>query len=215
MNAENLTEEKRISTYCVLPVDPPIQIWQGWNSRDTHKRFGWGDRIADYSYCLDFLVEEGSPVYAARGGEVFAVEVGSNSHYAWKEGEPIDEQSLQRMSTGGNAIGILHDDGTFANYGHLQQGGSFVKVGQRVEPGQKIGMSGNTGLSSAPHLHFGIYEQRSEQLIQAVPFRLLDYDGPLEDRDIRPAASGFIRKVHTAPLSERERLKWIRLSDLA
>ncbi|MGW6553994.1 M23 family metallopeptidase, partial [Streptomyces sp. NPDC055051] len=52
----------------------------------------------------------------------------------------------------GNNIVIRMNDGTYTQYGHLASIG--VYVGQSVEPGQQIGVSGSTGNSTGPHLHF-------------------------------------------------------------
>ncbi|WP_046779633.1 M23 family metallopeptidase [Streptomyces yangpuensis] len=52
----------------------------------------------------------------------------------------------------GNNVVIKHNDGTFTQYGHLSS--LNVSVGQQVTPGQQIGLSGSTGNSSGPHLHF-------------------------------------------------------------
>ncbi|MER5782238.1 M23 family metallopeptidase [Streptomyces mobaraensis] len=54
----------------------------------------------------------------------------------------------------GNAIVIKHDDNTYSQYAHLSS--VAVQVGQSVTAGQQIGLSGSTGNSSGPHLHFEI-----------------------------------------------------------
>ncbi|GHG81744.1 M23 family metallopeptidase [Streptomyces griseocarneus] len=54
----------------------------------------------------------------------------------------------------GNAIVIKHDNNTYSQYAHLSQ--VKVSVGQTVTTGQVIGLSGSTGNSSGPHLHFEI-----------------------------------------------------------
>ncbi|MER5929321.1 peptidoglycan DD-metalloendopeptidase family protein [Streptomyces sp. NPDC002054] len=52
----------------------------------------------------------------------------------------------------GNNVVIKHADGTYTQYGHLLS--LSVSKGQQVTPGQQIGLSGSTGNSSGPHLHF-------------------------------------------------------------
>ena len=54
----------------------------------------------------------------------------------------------------GNVIMIKHDSGEYSVYAHLKTKGILVSKGQKVKRGQKIGLAGNTGNSSAPHLHF-------------------------------------------------------------
>ncbi|MGK5630221.1 M23 family metallopeptidase [Streptomyces sp. URMC 123] len=52
----------------------------------------------------------------------------------------------------GNNVVIKHADGTYTQYGHLSS--VSVSAGQTVTPGQQIGLSGSTGNSTGPHLHF-------------------------------------------------------------
>ena len=56
----------------------------------------------------------------------------------------------------GNMITIRHDNGLTTLYMHLSKIGKTTRVGQRVEAKTVIGYSGNTGLSTGPHLHFGV-----------------------------------------------------------
>ena len=55
-----------------------------------------------------------------------------------------------------NYVKIRHDDGTIGNYVHLQHDGVLVEVGDKVRTGDVIGMSGNTGFTTGPHLHFEV-----------------------------------------------------------
>lgn len=54
----------------------------------------------------------------------------------------------------GNAIVIRHANNTYSQYAHLSR--IQVKIGQKVAMGARIGLSGNTGNSTGPHLHFEI-----------------------------------------------------------
>ncbi|MEU5421415.1 M23 family metallopeptidase [Streptomyces sp. NPDC001407] len=86
----------------------------------------------------DLVVNSGTSVKAVHGGTV--VKAGPNGG---GDGPAY-----------GNAIVIKHDDNTYSQYAHLSQ--VKVHVGQAVTTGQEIGLSGSTGNSSGPHLHFEI-----------------------------------------------------------
>ncbi len=60
--------------------------------------------------------------------------------------------SFNGMSGYGNAVLLLHGDGTVTLYGHCRA--TYVFAGQRVRRGQVIGEVGETGLAHGPHLHF-------------------------------------------------------------
>ncbi|MGW3656075.1 M23 family metallopeptidase [Streptomyces sp. NPDC005151] len=80
---------------------------------------------------IDFHAASGSSVVAVGAGTV--VEAGWGGAY-------------------GNNIVLRMTDGTYTQYGHLSSIG--VSVGQSVGAGQQIGLSGSTGNSTGPHLHF-------------------------------------------------------------
>ncbi|MEU7010774.1 M23 family metallopeptidase [Streptomyces sp. NPDC046332] len=86
----------------------------------------------------DFAVPVGTPVKAAGAGTV--VKAGPNGG---GDGPAY-----------GNAIVVKHANGKYSQYAHLSK--INVHVGQKVGAGQKIALSGNTGNSSGPHLHFEI-----------------------------------------------------------
>ena len=50
------------------------------------------------------------------------------------------------------------DDNTFSQYVHLKQYGNLVDVGDTIEANQPIALSGFTGWTTIPHLHFGVYQ---------------------------------------------------------
>ncbi|MFD0358719.1 M23 family metallopeptidase [Streptomyces sp. NPDC127110] len=86
----------------------------------------------------DFAVPTGTKVKAAAAGTV--VKAGPNGG---GDGPAY-----------GNAIVIKHADNTYSQYAHLSK--IQVKIGQKVSVAQQIALSGNTGNSSGPHLHFEI-----------------------------------------------------------
>jgi murein DD-endopeptidase MepM/ murein hydrolase activator NlpD len=116
----------------------------------------------DFSrYAIDLAVAEGTPVLAARAGVVVFLE----SRY-FESG--MDRERFQSRA---NHVRILHDDGSMGLYAHLAPASIDLEPGQRVEVGQQIGRSGNTGYSSGPHLHFVVLVHRDMQSV-SVPFRM-------------------------------------------
>jgi len=115
-------------------VNPPTYIWpvsggsvsSGFGSRSRPKA-----GASTYHEGVDIAVPIGTSVMASSGGTVVTA--------GWQSGY-------------GNVIYIQHADGIMTRYGHLSK--ILVHVGQNVSQGQKIALSGNTGNSTGPHLHF-------------------------------------------------------------
>ncbi len=100
----------------------------------------------DSFHAVDFAAPVGTDIFAARAGVVFDV-AGKNFRGGT---DPI------RDGPSANVIRILHDDGTYAIYAHLNWNSIRVKPGDRVSRGQYIADSGNTGFTTGPHLHFAV-----------------------------------------------------------
>jgi murein DD-endopeptidase MepM/ murein hydrolase activator NlpD len=88
----------------------------------------------------------------------------------------------ERYAGRANLIRVLHDDGTMAMYAHLKADGVLVRPGQRVQAGDVIGLSGNTGFTSGPHLHFAVQANRDMRLV-SIPFRMFGPQGILRFTD--------------------------------
>lgn len=111
-------------------------------------------------YALDFDLAEGSKILAARAGTVARVLDGYQGF-----GTHPDFMLVT------NLVYVQHADGTFGRYLHLQHKGARVKEGQRVKAGELLALSGNTGYSLAPHLHFDVFKALDESTIETIPVR--------------------------------------------
>jgi len=118
------------------------------------------------THAIDFTMDVGTPICAARDGIVIDVKEDSNKH-----GKTYKYQEY------GNYIIIYHTDGTMANYFHLKKNGSKVEVGDKVVAGQLIALSGNTGWSSGPHLHFQVYVFDADMKVKTIPTRFRQENG--------------------------------------
>lgn len=124
--------EKAAAKKAVAWVDPV----------DTYRlsaTFGTGGSMWAHKHSgQDFAVPVGTPVKAVHAGTV--VKAGPNGG---GDGPAY-----------GNAIVIRHADNTYSQYAHLSR--IDVRIGQTISTDQRIALSGNTGNSSGPHLHFEI-----------------------------------------------------------
>ncbi len=115
--------------------------------------FGWrndpinGGRA--YHSASDLWANLGMNVIATRSGTVVVAVDGHRDNAGLNDGEGC-----------GNYIKIDHGDGFTSLYCHLKQGSvsKYVTVGMSVSQGQIIALSGNSGRTTGPHLHFGISE---------------------------------------------------------
>lgn len=112
----------------------------------------------DSYYAVDLAMPIGTDVFAARGGVVFDV---ASTHFS----AGLDPE---RDGPNANVIRILHDDGTYAIYAHLNTNSIRVRPGDRVRRGEYIADSGNTGYTSGPHLHFVVIRNAGMRA-QSVP----------------------------------------------
>jgi murein DD-endopeptidase len=122
-----------------------------------------GDQLKNESYHA-----QGNDALAVANGTVVAVKdsIPENVPGITSRAVPITLETV-----GGNHVIIDIGGGKYAFYAHLQPGSLKVKVGDRVKRGQVIGLVGNSGNSTEPHLHFHISDGNSPLGSEGVPYR--------------------------------------------
>ena len=116
---------------------------------------------------VDFTLPEGSRVFATADGTV--------------------TEATRRNSSTGLTVTIDHGNGYQTRYGHLSK--TSVKRGQKVNRGDIIALSGNSGLSLAPHLHYEVIY--NGQPVDPVNYFFMELSPAEYHRLIRIAQSGM------------------------
>ncbi|MDX2240743.1 MAG: S8 family serine peptidase [Leptolyngbyaceae cyanobacterium bins.302] len=144
----NPTESNPLKGF-VHPFNGQGRFTQGWKTNFSHN--------GNHAYAMDFAHYFGAPVYAMRSGRVINVI------------EHFDDNGRndRNLANKANLVYIEHDNGYVSRYLHLKKNSVPVKIGDRVSAGQKIGEQGNSGWSTASHLHVAVHKGSS-----SVPFEI-------------------------------------------
>lgn len=114
--------------------------------------------------------------YPAYGQTIHAVSDGVIVGVVEKFPDQVPPQpSGNKYFPGGNTITMAMPDGTFAFYAHIKPGSIRVKEGDRVTRGQVLGLVGNAGNSSEPHLHFHVSETADILASNSIPYVIDDF----------------------------------------
>jgi len=133
-----------------------FSVLQGFHGAFSHR--------GSNEYAVDFNCPVATPIVAARPGVVVAVNASAQG--AGTTPAFLDDKRA-------NFVIVQHTDGTLGEYMHLAPSGVEVAPGQAVKRGQEIGLSGNTGFSSTPHLHFQVMTAADDGITkQSFPFKL-------------------------------------------
>ncbi len=124
-----------------FPKGKEYKIIQGYNGDFSHNTIY-------SSYAIDFSLQIGDTITSVADGYVVGV-IEDYSKYGTSKKWLENDKS--------NYLTIYHpQSGLFTQYVHLTHQGSLVKLGDYVEKGQAIGISGMTGYTTKPHLHFNV-----------------------------------------------------------
>jgi hypothetical protein len=150
----------------VLPVDGKLRDAQrfaiDWMRIGADGRFVLGDPDAVTSF-----LGYDQRVLAVASGTVTEVLDELDDQ---KPGALPDPSTITVQNVDGNHVILEIAPGTYAFYAHLKRGSVRVEVGDRVVPGQELGRLGNTGNSSAPHLHLHVMSTSSALAGDGLPY---------------------------------------------
>jgi murein DD-endopeptidase MepM/ murein hydrolase activator NlpD len=121
----------------ILPYEPGTS-YLVWRTTSHYNTGNGGVGL----YAIDIEMPIGTPLLASRAGKVVA----ARDHFIDGNNTDLEE----------NYVMVQHSDKTVARYIHLKTGGALVKVGDSVRQGQRIALSGNSGQTGGPHLHFDV-----------------------------------------------------------
>jgi hypothetical protein len=197
----------------VRVLQPPLtgQHWvavNGPSNTSIHRRAlistGGQTRISQ-RYAIDWLqffpdsqVFHGDPKdnhsFKCYGAEIHSVADGVVTEV--KDGIPENTPGDSRAvpitleTIAGNHVIVDIGSGQFAFYAHMQPGSVRVKLGDKVRAGQVLGLVGNTGNASAPHLHFHLSTGSSPLGSEGLPYSFASFDlegrGGKWNRDAAP-----------------------------
>ncbi|WP_373694394.1 M23 family metallopeptidase [Geobacter sp.] len=146
-----------------LPANGPVTSGVGWRVDP----FGSGRLV--FHKGIDIAVPEGTPVRATRGGRV--------AHAGIHGGH-------------GFTVIVEHDDGGKTLYGH--NSALKVRPGERLEAGAVVALSGNTGRSTGPHVHYEVWPAEKSMVAEK-------HEGGVEPT---PAPDGGLRHRQEQRLDE-------------
>ncbi|MGB6485144.1 MAG: M23 family metallopeptidase [Candidatus Acidiferrales bacterium] len=143
--------------------------------------------------------------YYAFGSEALAVADGIVTEV--KDGIPLNVPGLASRAVpitldtiGGNHVILNIGNGCYAFYAHLQPGSIRVRVGDKVHRGQILGLVGNTGNSTEPHLHFHISNASSPLGSEGLPYLFPSFEVEGKGESWKPSDAKGAPEKHTMEL---------------
>lgn len=189
------TPDPAPSKYAERSTRTPLRLpfagsaYVAWGGRSAHQNYHI--EFSDQRFAYDFFLLEDGRVhggdgsrnedYACFGREVLAPAAGRVRAVM----DTVPDNSPGRMNRRvppGNHVIIGHGHGEFSVLAHLRQGTVRVRPGQRVDVGQPLGTCGNSGNSSAPHLHYHLQTEARTGAGVGLPAQFRDYE--VNGRDV-------------------------------
>lgn len=140
--------------------------------------------VPDQRFALDLLMFKGGNTFQGDGTKV-------EHYFCWglpvkspgdgvvvvaQDGVPDNEPNKTRGgSLYGNYVVIDHGTGEYSLIAHMQKGSLRVKVGDHLDPGQLLGFTGNSGMSTEPHIHYQLMDKPDWVTADGLPAQFSGY----------------------------------------
>jgi murein DD-endopeptidase MepM/ murein hydrolase activator NlpD len=128
----------------------------------------------------------GQNIFSVFDGEVVEIEnnvderkkvnLFKDLQYMYKVTSDFNPRRDEKKIIAGNYVIIKKSAGIYALFAHLKKGSIVLRVGQKVESRQFIGMVGHSGNSMAPHLHFQLMNSRDISIAEGLPCAFRSYE---------------------------------------
>tara|TARA_Y100001954_G_scaffold239549_2_gene315497 strand:+ start:8690 stop:10309 length:1620 start_codon:yes stop_codon:yes gene_type:complete len=176
-----------------LPLKNRFVVWAEFDGDYmTHTGFA--------KYCYDFARVDASGQPLRPGGKRLQAAdywMFGEPVYSMTEGKVVSVVTDQPDNNGGeygsqgNSVTVETEDGYYAFYTHFKKDSISVKEGQNVRAGTKLGLAGNSGMSTEPHLHVCLYDSEWVSLpFRFTPIRIKSPEGSKLTSD--PLRQGWI-----------------------
>ncbi len=148
--------------------------------REDGQRFT-GDRLDNRNYrCY------GAEAMAVTDAAVVEVKDGIPENVPGRNSRAVP---ITLETVAGNHVILELAEGRYALYAHLQPGKLRVKINDRVRRGQVLGLVGNSGNATEPHLHFHVCDRKSPLASEGVPYHLANFEVQGKGMGWRPSGA--------------------------
>lgn len=187
------TDQIYTQTEFIMPIKEQWYVfWGGTNEQDNYhyayesQRYAFdlvikkkgenyeGDKDENQSYYAF-----GQEVVAPAGGTVIEVES------EVRDNEPVGE--MNRGEPFGNYVMIDHGNGEYSVIAHMKYQSPVVKAGDEVKQGELIGLCGNSGNSSEPHIHFHVSDSPQLNQGNSIRIKLRNNENPVRGEYVHPS----------------------------
>ncbi len=163
-----------------LPFDGSWYVlWGGRSYGDNHH-----SAVSDQRFALDLLIYKGQKTADGEG-------LKNEEYYCW--GLPVKSPGQGRVVTAvdgvpdnepnrpragnlyGNYVVIDHGTGEYSLLAHMMKGTVKVREGELVAPGTVLGLTGSSGMSTEPHIHYQLMNKADWMVADGLPAQFREY----------------------------------------